>query len=172
MYNISREIGIDAAHRVPTHGSKCANLHGHRYRIIAEVSALLLHQVGEQSHMVLDFGFLKKLMVDEIDYYCDHGLIMWEKDPLLKFFTDQNEYYITMFNRFRFRAGKDITSDIANLSQVKLLVVDFIPTAEKLAEFWFNQMKDDVINLSHGLGELKSVTVWETPNCVATYRPE
>ena len=30
---ITKEIEIDAAHRVPNHKSKCRTFHGHRYRI-------------------------------------------------------------------------------------------------------------------------------------------
>ena len=32
---VRRQIGIDAGHRVMTHGSKCRNMHGHRYTIEA-----------------------------------------------------------------------------------------------------------------------------------------
>ncbi len=63
MYTMSREIGIDAGHRVPTHGSKCKNLHGHRYTIQAICKAGFLQSEGEQKAMVIDFGFLKEEML-------------------------------------------------------------------------------------------------------------
>ena len=59
---ITREIGIDMAHRVTHHGSKCKNIHGHRYTIHAMVKGPLFES-GEQQGMVLDFGFLKEEMM-------------------------------------------------------------------------------------------------------------
>ena len=56
---ISREISIDAGHRVTEHTSKCRNLHGHRYTIQAWCSGPLFSE-GEQGGMVLDFGFIVK----------------------------------------------------------------------------------------------------------------
>ncbi len=55
-YSVTRRISIDAAHRVSTHGSKCRNLHGHRYMIEATCVARagLLHEDGEQTDMVAD----------------------------------------------------------------------------------------------------------------------
>ncbi|MFW8587824.1 6-carboxytetrahydropterin synthase [Rhizobium beringeri] len=55
---ITREIGIDAAHRIPHHESKCHNLHGHRYKIAATCVGPLCGD-GEQTGMVLDFRFLE-----------------------------------------------------------------------------------------------------------------
>ena len=56
---IRRRIEIDAGHRVPHHASKCCNLHGHRYVIEALCNGPLA-EAGEQTGMVLDFGFLKE----------------------------------------------------------------------------------------------------------------
>ena len=63
LYTVARQIGIDAGHRIQTHGSKCRHLHGHRYLIEAVCEAGHLHQGGEQTDMVLDFGFLKEEMM-------------------------------------------------------------------------------------------------------------
>jgi hypothetical protein len=80
---IDRKIGIDAAHRVHLHGSKCGQLHGHRYSVHAVCSGSLA-EGGEEDSMVMDFGFLKDEMISVIDNCCDHGPILSEKDPLLK----------------------------------------------------------------------------------------
>ena len=82
-YTATRIIGIDMGHRVMTHGSKCKSLHGHRYQIEATVEADALQTEGVQTGMVMDFGFLKDLMMDTIDRLCDHGMIMSFDDPLL-----------------------------------------------------------------------------------------
>ena len=82
-HRITREIGIDAGHRVPDHGSKCRNIHGHRYRVLATCEGPLA-RVGEQTGMVLDFGFLKEEMMTQIDAPCDHGMIMAASDTLTR----------------------------------------------------------------------------------------
>lgn len=141
---IVREIGIDAGHRVTHHGSKCRNLHGHRYTVQAECQGPLFDK-GEQQGMVLDFGFLKELMMDEIDGPCDHGMILWSQDPVLPLVQ---------------QAGG------------KVYVTDFVPTAENLARHWYERLAPRVRERSDGQATLTGVVVWETPNCFSAYRPE
>lgn len=163
-YTITREIGIDAGHRVMTHGSKCKSLHGHRYKIQATCSANILIPEGEQQEMVLDFGFLKQLMMDFIDYFCDHGMIMYHKDSLLvpAFLSDSQYNEMLPFL-------KEDGFVLRKSNMGKLYIVDFIPTAECLAEHWFNRLYAPVKQASDGYATLKSITVHETPNCKATY---
>lgn len=158
-----REIGIDAGHRVPEHGSKCRNLHGHRYRVQAVVRGAL-HVGGEQDGMTLDFGFLKQVMMDHIDAPCDHGLILSQRDPYLADFLPNRpsalvhrmerdaEHYLFADGRFG-----------------KLYVIPFTPTAENLARHWYARMLGPVNDLTGGLARLHQVIVWETPNCNASY---
>ena len=82
-FTVTRQIFIDAGHRVLTHGSKCRNLHGHRYMIEAVCEAGRLQEAGEQSDMVLDFGFLKDEMMAVIDAPCDHGFLAHVNDDQL-----------------------------------------------------------------------------------------
>jgi 6-pyruvoyl tetrahydropterin synthase/QueD family protein len=89
---IDRKIEIDAAHRVHLHGSKCGRLHGHRYSIHAVCSGPLA-EGGEEDGMVMDFGFLKEEMMSVIDDCCDHGLILSEKDPLLRILLSREYRY-------------------------------------------------------------------------------
>ena len=168
-YTISREIGIDCGHRVPTHGSKCKNVHGHRYTILAICKAEDVHEEGEQKDMILDFGFLKDEMMNEIDTPCDHGFIMWNQDELLeRFIKNLDSYTPEAIDR------KLLTQDYVELGKNythigKMYVVDFIPTAEKLAEHWFNRLAPRVKERSKGLARLSAIKVWETPNCSAVY---
>lgn len=181
---ISRSIEVDAGHRVPTHGSKCANLHGHRYKVIAEVSSLSLQtedadgniKINEQQDMVLDFGFLKDILVEHVDALCDHGMILWCDDPwavvMLDPRTQQPIETLDLLTEVRkdlpFHLRQGIRSDDP-LSSSKLLIVPFIPTAERLAEFWYHQMKNPVRERSNYLASLHRIVVWETPNCSASY---
>lgn len=161
---ITREIGIDTGHRVTYHGSKCKNLHGHRYRILATCKGPL-YTAGEQEGMVLDFGFLKEEMMREIDEPCDHGTVLWGKDPLMNVVApniaelaarkaEEHGYYPVLDDR----------SLIG-----KLYVVPFVPTAENLAKHWFERLESRVAVRTDGQAELVIVKVWETPNCSAVY---
>ena len=66
-FSITRSIGVDCGHRVMTHGSKCKSIHGHRGTIEVTCAGPALHLSGEQSEMVVDFGFLKDAMINVID---------------------------------------------------------------------------------------------------------
>lgn len=164
-YYITREIGIDAGHRVTHHGSKCRNIHGHRYTIHASCKGPLFN-TGEQQGMVLDFGFLKELMVEEIDKPCDHGMILWRDDPILR-----NAVSNYIFGQIQSMVGYEGFASVKDFSDIfhKLYVVPFVPTAENLAKHWFERLAPRVIERSDGQAELHYIKVDETPNCSAIY---
>lgn len=180
-FTISRSIEVDAGHRVPTHGSKCANLHGHRYKVIAEVHANNLQQESEegsitinhQQDMVLDFGFLKDILIEHVDNLCDHGMILYIDDPWIWSFLEPKHKEVDDSILHRFKTSPHPTDYLFQEgnrgSPNKLLIVPFIPTAERLAEFWYNLMKGDVQERSNHTATLHRVVVWETPNCSACY---
>jgi len=164
-YLIERQIEIDAGHRVTHHGSKCRNLHGHRYKIIAVCVGPLATE-GEQQGMVLDFGFLKEEMLREIHTPCDHALILWMDDPLLKnFITDA-----TLIE-------KEIRPQIAKMGFYQtnqsaagsLYIMPTVPTAENLAAHWFERLQPRVRERSANKAHLHQIKVFETPNCMAAY---
>jgi 6-pyruvoyltetrahydropterin/6-carboxytetrahydropterin synthase len=141
---ITKEIEIDMGHRVTNHKSKCASLHGHRYKIEVGVNDKVITTKGTSDEgMVIDFGDLKQIMMEYLDAKFDHGYVLWEGD--------------NMVDAFR----KDL--------HTKLTIVDFIPTAENLAKYWYNGLKkrlDEVhISIAH-------IIVWETPTSTATYTKE
>jgi 6-pyruvoyltetrahydropterin/6-carboxytetrahydropterin synthase len=159
---ITREIGIDAAHRIPDHKSKCCSIHGHRYMIQATCKGPLFMS-GEQRGMVLDFGFLKEVMMQQIDKLCDHGTIMFCDDPFLCNFIWQQELETV-------RKAALASAGVAWLGIMgKMYIVPFVPTAENLARHWFELMKHPVRERSHEQADLVHVKVWETPNCSAMY---
>jgi 6-pyruvoyltetrahydropterin/6-carboxytetrahydropterin synthase len=141
---ITKEIEIDMGHRIPNHKSKCSSCHGHRYKIEVGVDGNLITTEGSSDEgMVIDFGDLKQVMIDVLDKQFDHGFIIYEKDSLV--------------------------SALRNDKSTKLTVVEFIPTAENLAIFWFNllrsRLQDRGIKLSY-------VKVFETPTSTAYYEGE
>jgi 6-pyruvoyltetrahydropterin/6-carboxytetrahydropterin synthase len=171
-YTVTRQIAIDAGHRVMTHGSKCRHLHGHRYTIEATCLADHLQAGGEQSDMVLDFGFLKAAMMEEIDAPCDHGFLAHVEDgALLAMFRPEDADAGTWFAAIREGVRRDgycLTS--ATRMETKLYVLDVNPTAEQLCRHWFARLKPVVADKSGGLARLQEIVVWETPHCRAAFR--
>jgi 6-pyruvoyltetrahydropterin/6-carboxytetrahydropterin synthase len=175
MHNfvVTRRISIDAAHRVSTHGSKCRNLHGHRYDIETTCRALTgaLHLSGEQTDMVVDFSFLKEEMIRHIEETCDHGLIACIDDvALLETFCPEGRDFaewIAPLRRAVAENGNVFTVEAK--MDTKLYIVGCQPTAERLAEHWFHCLEDAVSARSDGQAELIRVRVWETPNCYADF---
>ena len=160
---ITRKIEIDAGHRIPDHRSKCKNVHGHRYVIEATCSGELFTE-GEQQGMVLDFGFLKEEMVREIDDPCDHGMILYRKDPLVARIKNSRASYDTMMSAFdNQRIGWYPTITVLG----KTYFIDSVPTAENLAAHWFVRMNGAVKRRSQQQATLERIKVFETPNCWA-----
>jgi 6-pyruvoyltetrahydropterin/6-carboxytetrahydropterin synthase len=164
-YLIEREIGIDAGHRVTLHGSKCKNLHGHRYTVIAACTGPLVEK-GEQQGMVLDFGFLKDEMMKAIDECCDHAMILGVDDPLARHFIGDNARFASEVRPQVVATGYFHTTQSLTGA---LYIMDAVPTAENLAEHWYSKLKPRVEARSDGQAHLYQIKVYETPNCMAAY---
>lgn len=166
-FSITREIGIDMGHRIPTHGSKCWSVHGHRYRILATVQSSELYDTGEQRGMVLDFGFLASIMMQQIDGYFDHALCLWVEDPWLPRFVKGGQLTESHAKLMKEEGWTYIAGDMKE--QTKLVITHFIPTAENLAKHWHRRLVGGVLQLTMGKAFLSKVEVFETPNCSAVY---
>ncbi len=170
---ITRSISIDAGHRIMTHGSKCAHIHGHRYTIEASCCAKgdRLHESGVQTDMVLDFGFLKDVMCQQIDMPCDHGFIASIEDTgVLRMFAPESQDFDSWLEAARSGLASDkyFSTTDCTLGN-KLYIIAAHPTAERLAEHWYQRLLKPVEERSDGLATLTKVRVWETPNCWAEY---
>lgn len=144
---VTKYIEIDMGHRVPNHKSKCRNLHGHRYKIEVGVDDKVIATPGTSDEgMVIDFSDLKQIMIEEIDAKYDHNSVFYGKDIT---FTQPD---------VRIAIEKDQTK--------KIIYLDSPPTAEKLAEHWYNIIKP---RLEEKKIRIKFVRVWETPTSTATY---
>jgi 6-pyruvoyltetrahydropterin/6-carboxytetrahydropterin synthase len=172
-FTVTRQIGIDAGHRVMTHGSKCRHIHGHRYTIEATCQAreARLHDAGEQTDMVIDFSFLKDEMMRHIDEPCDHGFIASSSDlELLQMFCPSggqfDEWHQSIMTEVD-QTGYCTTIDTKIAT--KLYVLGNQTTAECLAAHWFHRLCEPIQRRSEGVATLVRVRVWETPNCHADY---
>ncbi len=59
MYILKAEAAFDSAHFLSGYNGKCANLHGHRWVISAEIASESLISEGQLRGMVTDFGDIK-----------------------------------------------------------------------------------------------------------------
>jgi 6-pyruvoyltetrahydropterin/6-carboxytetrahydropterin synthase len=65
---VRRSYSFEASHQLPQHPGKCANLHGHSYRFVVEVSGDLDPVQG----LVIDFWDLDKIVHEAVLDRVDH----------------------------------------------------------------------------------------------------
>jgi len=134
---VTRLLEFDAGHRVMNHESKCATLHGHRYKVEITASAPELDSIGR----VIDFSILKAKIGTWLDENWDHNVIVWDKDTstvrLLRDAPRKKDPWVAPFN----------------------------PTAENMADYLLHQVC--YRELSGTGVTVTKVRVWETPNCYA-----
>ncbi len=70
MYQLTKSVQFDAAHQLRDYPGKCANLHGHTYKMVVAVEGEKVSEIG----MLYDFFDLKKLMQGVIEQL-DHRFI-------------------------------------------------------------------------------------------------
>lgn len=141
---ISKEVQFDLGHRVPDHGSKCRNPHGHRYRVVAYCEGDVVAEAGAADDgMVVDFGDLKQWLTTLIHDVLDHGFMVRDTDPL----------------------GPALTGV---LPDAKIITVPFSPTAENIAAWCVGQLEPVIAAHWRGNLKLSRVDVWETPTSLAS----
>lgn len=90
----TRIIEWDAGHRLLRHESKCAHVHGHRYRAEVTVEAKELDVVGR----VVDFGVIKELVGGWVDQNWDHAFVVGNEDVEMKrFLVENHQKHYTLF---------------------------------------------------------------------------
>lgn len=161
MITIVRDFHFDAGHRVLNHESKCAHLHGHRYKAEVEVRAPELDKLGR----VIDFGDLKKVIGTWIDDNWDHNFLCHQDDVVAFLWKQLRDEKLP---------GKEETVKALFAGKAPYIFPSKMnPTAENIAKELFYVCRDVLgINAAkHPQGvEIVSVTIHETPNCRATYR--
>ncbi len=140
IYCITRRLEFDSGHRVALHQSKCRNPHGHRYVAEIECSAETLDKMG----FVIDFGVVKQIVGEWIDERWDHTTLYEASDTFMKTVAGQAE-----------AEGLKPFYEMSNS-----------PTAENIARELYGVAQ---MLLSKHPITVERVTIWETPNCRATY---
>lgn len=137
MYKLKTKVSFDSAHFLKDYDGKCSNIHGHRWTVEIEVGAETLESDTQNRGMVVDFSNLKKDLKEIADYF-DHSLIM-ETGSL-----------------------KQATEDALLAENLRIVKVDFRPTAENFAKYIYDEMTNRGYNVIEA-------SVYETPNNVASY---
>lgn len=116
MYGLKIEHSFDSAHFLKGYKGKCANIHGHRWKVEVFIKKDQLKEEGMQRGMIVDFKDLKKDVKGMLDFY-DHSLII-EKDTL-----------------------KPSTKQCLADEDFRMIEVDFRPTAECFSKFFYDEVK-------------------------------
>lgn len=122
MYILKSEHSFDSAHFLSGYEGKCANIHGHRWKVEVEVQSETLAHGGQLNGMVIDFGDLKKDVKAMVDSY-DHALIV------------------------EVGSMRCETLDCLKQDGFNVILVDFRTTAENFSKFFFELMKDKGYNV-------------------------
>ncbi len=119
MYLLKTAATFDSAHFLSGYNGKCANIHGHTWKLEVAISSQELKETGEKRGMVIDFSDFKKA-VRELASSFDHTLI-YEKGSL-----------------------KDGTVAALSAEGFKLTEVPFRPTAENFAEHFYRSLAESL----------------------------
>ena len=137
----TRKIDFAVGHRVYGHESKCAHVHGHNMSLFVtarqRVTPTSLDRIGR----VIDFSVLRDRIGGWVDEHWDHGMLLYEKDPLVKLWS-------------------------VDLADHKCYVLPVNPTSENVAKYILEVVGPQV--LADTDVELVSVVCYETSNCFAT----
>ncbi|MBK29283.1 MAG: 6-carboxytetrahydropterin synthase QueD [Euryarchaeota archaeon] len=147
--SIRRWVETDTGHRVPNHRSKCKHLHGHRYRWEAELEGELVEQRGaSEEGMLMDFSDVSAILNEYIHDIVDHAFLVYSQD---------------MQTRIALEAMGD---------EHRTVILPFIPTAENLAKWAWEQVSQHITSNYGNKLRLAAMHVRETPKSWATWRPQ
>ncbi len=144
---IRRYVETDTGHRVPNHKSKCRHMHGHRYRFEAEIEGDVVEESGvSEEGMLMDFSDVSEILTTHIHDVIDHAFVVYEGDELL----------LNIFQGLP--------------PEHRIVKVPFIPTAENLAKWAFEQVAPHIKTAYGNRLRLVAMHVRETPKSWASWR--
>ncbi|WP_294152817.1 6-carboxytetrahydropterin synthase [uncultured Clostridium sp.] len=139
MFKLKSEVQFDMAHYLSGYDGKCSNIHGHRYRLIAQIGSENLQSEGQCRGMVDDFSNFKNAL-KTIENTFDHKLVIEDNED-----------------------GRKLAEKLRELpNDFDIYFVDYRPTAEEMSRDIFNRLK------AMGLAVCE-VELFETPNNSCIY---
>lgn len=170
---IGKTIEIDMGHVLPSHLGFCSEIHGHRVKVECFFEGSIKDdKTSPENGMVTDFSVCKKLMMEEIHDVLDHGFAVWDDREADKV-NVYVEYY-TLGPEPAKMIQKIYTVDFIRARNKKVLVLPDPPTAEVLAKYFFEKIKEKLYAIQYDINKaadeyVKLVEIrWhETPNNVA-----
>jgi 6-pyruvoyltetrahydropterin/6-carboxytetrahydropterin synthase len=106
---IAKAEHVFSAGHFITFAGHCERLHGHNYRVAAEVSGPL-----DSSHLVIDFLLVRAKLL-EITTWLDHYMLLPTDHPLIRVKSDSNEVTVAFEQRrWVFPAGDCRLLPVAN----------------------------------------------------------
>ena len=163
MYYLKSEAAFDSAHFLSGYDGKCKNLHGHRWRVIAEIKSETLSNEQQTRGMIIDFSDLKstlKSLCDSLDHSLiyEEGSLKSKTVEALKGICDNLDHCLI----YEEGSLKSKTIEALKDEDFKLISVPFRPTAENFAKHFFDELKNKGFDVN-------KVEVFETPNNSAAY---
>jgi len=138
---VTKKVEFDMGHRLPNYNGKCKHLHGHRYVLLVTVEGKIENNEGRSDEgMIIDFAALKEainIVVDEID----HKMMLYHHDPLCQVY---------------------VKASIRSEQDDGIYLVNFVPTAENIANWIFDRLRRLLFNM-----HLVRVQLYETPTSMA-----
>ncbi len=118
MYYLKTSATFDSAHFLAGYDGKCANIHGHCWRLEVVVSGNELAAEGTKRGMLVDFGDMKKMVRSMAERF-DHVLLM--------------------------ERGSMKEKTLAALREESFTIVElpFRPTAENLAKHFYTLLREE-----------------------------
>lgn len=117
MYELKTFASFDSAHFLAGYHGKCANLHGHHWKIEVVAGCETLQKEGVQRDMILDFADMKQALRNLAESY-DHALIYEEGSLQLA------------------------TVEALLAEGFRLIAVPFRPTAEQFAKCFYEKLQN------------------------------
>jgi 6-pyruvoyltetrahydropterin/6-carboxytetrahydropterin synthase len=139
MYRITKEFSFSMGHRLSCHQGLCKNFHGHNYTVFVGLKSETLNPNG----MVMDFGDLKGIVENYLKRF-DHAMMINKAD---------SEKFLKLQ---------------AEMPFLKVMVVDYEPTAENMAREFYHYFKVEV-GKYFGNAVIDYVSIFETDKSQATY---
>lgn len=114
MFQLKSEVQFDMAHFLHGYDGKCANIHGHRYRLVAMFQSETLCAEGQARGMVADFHTIKAALKELAEEF-DHKLVMEDNEK-----------------------GQELQKSLIGYSVV---LVPYRPTAEEMSRDFYHRIK-------------------------------